>query len=132
MRAFSRAPTAPVLGQVHLNWLPHPPTHPTGFKEKNRTTTTYDRAEIVPCIKGEVSYWSGSTRYPVGKPEECLGCAANTYAPRTGMAACLPCRAGTYPTKTVGTLPGNDACAACSGNTYRPSSSTRCAADAGH
>lgn len=60
------------------------------------------------------------------------GCALKLPSPldllHAGMAACLPCKSGTYPTKSVGTLPGNDQCTACSGNGYRPASSTRWAA----
>ncbi len=78
----------PVLAASVAELRPPCPA-PAGYKEKNRTTTTYDRAEIVPCGKGEVAYWTGSTRTPVGKPEECQGCTANTYAPRTGARS--PC-----------------------------------------
>jgi len=107
-QATPRPPTTcagqfPLVSRCHLPWhtaaaaaaaaaaSPHAPLNnallPTlvaGYKEKNRTSTTYDRAEITPCGKGEVAYWTGSTRTPVGKPQECQGCTANTYAPRTG------------------------------------------------
>jgi hypothetical protein len=44
------------------------------------------------------------------------------------MSACSPCRSGTAPGKSLVSLPGNDVCNPCTGNTYRPASSTRWAA----
>jgi hypothetical protein len=102
---------------------------PDGYKEKSRATTTYDRAEIVPCGKGEVSFWAGAARTPTD-PQLCQACLGdNTYAQRMGMRACVPCPGGTYPTKSVGTLPGNDRCSKCTGNTYRSVSSTSATCD---
>lgn len=70
-----------------------------GFKEKPRASTTYDRAELVECGKGEVAYWdwaaSPVVRVPAN-PELCQACTGgNKYAPRTGARAswllvCLP------------------------------------------
>ena len=67
------------------------PSACAGYKEKPRTSTTYDRAEIVECGKGEVAYWNWgvnpATRVP-SNPELCQACAGgNKYAPRTGALA---------------------------------------------
>ena len=99
---------------------------PAGWKERNRTLTTDDRAEITLCAKGEVSFWDGEVRTPLNAPESCQPCTGdNKYAPRTGMTICQPCPGGTYPSKSDAGLTGNDYCAPCTGNTYRPFTSTR-------
>ena len=96
---------------------------PAGYKEKARSGTTYDRAELELCNKGEVSFWVGATRTP-SDAQACQPCTGdNKYAPRKGMASCQPCRAGTVPAKSDTGLPGNDMCAPCGTNTYRPASS---------
>ncbi|KAL4425824.1 hypothetical protein ABPG75_009840 [Micractinium tetrahymenae] len=98
---------------------------PAGWKEKARNSTSYDRSQLELCGKGEVSYWADSNTRMPADAESCQPCLGdNTYAPRMGMSKCQPCQAGSFPDKSVGTLSGNDICSPCSGNTYRPASSS--------
>lgn len=82
---------------------PHTRPWAAGYKEKNRTDTEFDRAEIVPCGKGEVSFWTGTgpyTRTPANSAQTCQACTANTYAPRTGAPRLSPltvCQLGASP-----------------------------------
>lgn len=91
MAGCCRSPLAVTQGGIGFHIITTAPAllhSPAGYKEKNRTTTTYDRAEIVPCGKGEVSFWTGAVRTPASKPEECQACIGdNTYAQRIG--ACV-------------------------------------------
>lgn len=73
---------------THALWLTcsglPPLSSLAGYKEKARSGTTYDRAEIEECNLGEVSYWGGGVRTPT-TPENCEPCADNNkYAPRKG------------------------------------------------
>ena len=67
---------------------------PAGYKEKARSGTTYDRAELELCSKGEVSFWTSSVRTPTDAQScsPCLG--TNKYAYRMGALRQLPLAQG--------------------------------------
>ena len=94
---------------------------PAGYKANANSAAD----TITPCPKGTVSYWSdATTRVPdkAANSTDCQPCAlvaANTYAPREGMANCLPCKGGSVPSKSDAQLLGNDQCSDCGQNTFR-------------
>lgn len=94
---------------------------PAGYKADANSAAT----AITPCTKGTVSFWTdASTRVPAKDTssnacQPCASVAVNTYAPREGMANCLPCKGGSVPSKSDGSLLGNDQCSECDQNTFR-------------
>jgi hypothetical protein len=96
---------------------------PAGYKEKSGAGVAA-RTQIELCGKGSVSFWTGETRTPSGTADDektCKSCAdikANSYAPRTGMAACTPCKGGFVPATSAGAA-GPDSCTACGSGLFR-------------
>ena len=94
---------------------------PAGYKANANSAAD----TITPCANGTVSYWSDATTRVPDKAtlsnacKSCADVAANTYAPRQGMANCLPCKAGSVPDTSVDGLLGPDTCTACGANTVR-------------
>ena len=112
---------------------------PAGYKEKARSGTTYDRAELELCSKGEVSFWTGGIRTPLDA-QACQPCTGNNkYAQRQGednsasapaapafaghFTGWLPCGSGTGAggSRLPPAAPccaGMSACLPCPGGTY--------------
>ena len=124
---------------------------PTPSNAKRALVTTLTPSAWVRALRWELCTGCGSSaactaaRVPKNSAQlqmrklpafhTCTTTSSVRFAPHivlpAGMKACAPCPGGTYPTKSVGTLPGNDRCTRCTGSTYRSVSSTRCAGEEG-
>lgn len=87
------------------------------------TTACVGAFEVEACSAGTVASWnSGRTVRNPTTPMTCAPCAANTYAPKTGLSVCIACKGGFRPTKigNPAATDGFDQCVtACSSGTYR-------------